>query len=172
VTERGTIDLAQLSLSPGQGRSLEPELLLDPIHLGRQDYVPGEAQDARLDVSRTAGEGYALRLRFRTEVSGPCVRCLEEAGLSEEIDAREVDQPRAGDEELRSPYVDEGHLDIRRWADDALVLALPSQPLCREDCKGLCAVCGESLNTADPEQHRHQSSGDSRMAKLRDLKLD
>jgi DUF177 domain-containing protein len=172
VTERGTIDLAQLSLSPGQGRSLEPELLLDPIHLGGQDYVPGEAHDARLDVSRTAGEGYALRLRFRTEVSGPCVRCLEEAGLSEEIDAREVDQPRTGDEELRSPYVREGHLDVRRWADDALVLALPAQPLCREDCKGLCPECGESLNDADPAEHEHESSGDPRMAKLKDLKLE
>ena len=70
------------------------------------------------------------------------------------IDAREVDQPRAEDEELRSPYVSDGELDVGRWANDALVLALPSQPLCRPDCAGLCAVCGESLNDADPEAHR------------------
>jgi uncharacterized protein len=44
--------------------------------------------------------------------------------------------------------------------------------LCREDCAGLCAVCGESLNDADPEDHRHGGGGDPRMAKLRDLKLD
>jgi uncharacterized protein len=53
-----------------------------------------------------------------------------------------------------------------------VVLALPAQPLCREDCAGLCPVCGESLNDADPEAHNHPSSGDPRMAKLRDLKLD
>jgi uncharacterized protein len=125
----------------------------------------------RLDVSRTSS-GYALRLRYEAELSGPCVRCLEPARLELKVDAREVDQPSAGDEELRSPYVSEGRLELKRWANDALVLGLPSQPLCREDCAGLCAVCGESLNDADPEDHRHGGGGDPRMAKLRDLKLD
>jgi uncharacterized protein len=46
------------------------------------------------------------------------------------------------------------------------------QPLCREDCAGLCAVCGESLNDTDPEAHRHSQGGDPRMAKLRELKLE
>jgi DUF177 domain-containing protein len=172
VTERGSIELAGLSLSPGQARSLEPDLRLEPIRLGGQDYLPDQPVAPRLDVSRTAGGGYALRLRYRTALSGPCVRCLEEAGLETEVDAREVDQPIAGDEELRSPYVDHGRLAAERWANDALVLSLPSQPLCREDCKGLCSVCGESLNDADPAEHRHQSTGDPRMAKLRDLRLE
>ena len=53
-----------------------------------------------------------------------------------------------------------------------MVLALPAQPLCREDCEGLCAVCGESLNDAPEGAHDHPSGGDPRMAKLKDLKLD
>ena len=89
-----------------------------------------------------------------------------------EIDAREVDQPPSRDEELRSPYVSEGNLEVDRWANDALVLALPAKPLCRPDCAGLCAVCGESLNDSAPEAHKHNTGGDPRMAKLRDLKLD
>ena len=88
------------------------------------------------------------------------------------IDAREVDQPATGDDELRSPYVSDGELDVEHWANDALVLALPEKPLCRADCAGLCGVCGESLNDADPEAHRHETGGDPRMAKLRDLKLE
>jgi uncharacterized protein len=48
---------------------------------------------------------------------------------------------------------------------------MPNQPLCREDCAGLCAVCGESLNDADPEAHRH-GGADPRMAKLKDLRLE
>jgi uncharacterized protein len=141
------------------------------VALGGQGYdADGGGSEARLDVSRTS-TGYALRLRFSTELAGPCVRCLEAAVLSVEIDAREVDQP-ATDEELRSPYVSDGELDVERWANDAMVLALPAQPLCRADCAGLCPVCGESLNDADPEEHRHQTGGDPRMAKLRDLKLD
>jgi uncharacterized protein len=170
--EGGIVDLERLALSSGQARELDLELGLDPIELGGEAYEPaGGGAEARLDVSRTSS-GYALRLRFGTELTGPCVRCLEPATTNLEVDAREVDQPPSRDDELRSPYVLDGNLDVGRWANDALVLALPSQPLCRPDCAGLCGVCGESLNDADPEAHRHQQSGDPRMAKLRELKLD
>jgi uncharacterized protein len=170
--EGGIVDLERLALSSGQARALDLEVGLEPIELGGQSYAPaGSSSEARLDISRTS-TGYALRLRFASELTGPCVRCLEPGTNRIEVDAREVDQPPTRDEELRSPYVSEGNLDVGRWANDALVLALPAQPLCRADCAGLCAVCGESLNDADPEAHRHEQSGDPRMAKLRDLKLE
>ena len=170
--EGGIVDLERLSLASGQARAFDLEIALDPIELGGQEYEPAAGgADARLDVSRTSS-GYALRLCFATELSGPCVRCLEPAATEIRIDAREVDQPPSRDDELRSPYVSDGNLDVRRWANDAVVLALPEQPLCRPDCAGLCAVCGESLNEADPEAHRHDQGGDPRMAKLRDLKLE
>jgi len=170
--EGGIVDLERLALSSGQARALDLEIDLDPIELAGQAYAPaGGGGEARLDVSRTS-TGFALRLRFSTELTGPCVRCLEEAATDLEIDSREVDQGGTADEELRSPYVSDGDLDLGRWANDALVLAFPSQPLCRDDCAGLCSVCGESLNDADPKEHRHSQGGDPRMAKLRDLKLD
>ena len=170
--EAGIVDLQLLSLSPGQARALDLEVPLEPVELGGQTYESaGGGTEARLDVSRTS-TGYALRLRYETELAGPCVRCLEPARLELAVDAREVDQPSARDEELRSPYVEEARLDLVRWANDAMVLGLPPQPLCREDCAGLCAVCGASLNDADPEAHRHGGGGDPRMAKLRDLKLE
>jgi uncharacterized protein len=170
--EGGKVDLERLALSHGQARVLDLEVGLEPIELGGQTYAPaGEGSEARLDVSRTT-TGYALRLRFSSQLNGPCVRCLEEAATDLEIDTREVDQGGTADEELRSPYVSEGNLDLDRWANDALVLAFPAQPLCRSDCAGLCSVCGESLNDADSETHRHDQGGDPRMAKLRDLKLD
>jgi uncharacterized protein len=170
--EGGIVDLERLALSHGQARALDLEVGLEPIELGGQTYSPaGGGSEARLDVSRTS-TGYALRLRFSSQLTGPCVRCLEEATADVEIDTREIDQGGTDDEELRSPYVSEGNLDLDRWANDALVLAFPSQPLCRDDCAGLCSVCGESLNDADPEAHKHDTGGDPRMAKLRDLKLD
>ena len=168
----GSVDLERLALSSGQARALDLEIALDAIELGGQEYAPaGGGVDARLDVSRTS-TGYALRLRFSPELTGPCVRCLEPAATELRIDAREIDQPTSRDEELLSPYVTDGELDVGRWANDAVVLALPEQPLCRPDCAGLCAVCGESLNDADPEAHRHSQGGDPRMAKLKDLRLE
>lgn len=166
-----TIDLERLGLSSGQAKRVELDIPLDPIHLGGQTYDADGLTRARLDASRTT-TGHALRLRLEPSLQGPCVRCLEDSVFALQIDAREVDQPSARDEELQSPYVSDGELDVEHWANDAVVLALPAKPICHEDCAGLCAVCGESLNDAEPGAHDHPSGGDPRMAKLKDLKLD
>jgi uncharacterized protein len=170
LSEQATsIDLSRLSLSFGEAATVHVPLRPRPLELGGQEYGPDpEAVDARVDVSRTSS-GYALRLRFGLRLEGPCQRCLEEAGTELEIDAREVDQASAGDEELTSPYVEAEQLDVERWAQDAIALGLPAQILCRADCGGLCPVCGESLNDAEPEAHQHETGGDPRWAKLREL---
>ena len=163
-------DVGQLGLSSGEGRSIRLEVPVDPFDFGGQRYeVEGGQVDARLDVSHTVS-GYAFRLRFDAALEGPCVRCLETADQGVDVDAREIDQPDGG-EELSSPYFDEGHLDTRAWARDALALALPAQIVCRDDCAGLCAICGENLNTAGPE-HAHEPEPDPRWAALRELRLD
>jgi uncharacterized protein len=166
------IDLARMTLSHGEGRRLDLPVRLGPLELAGQTYavVPASVQ-ARLDVSRPSG-GYAFRLRFPLRIEGPCMRCLEGAAMETEADAREVAHENTDDEELRSPYVEDDELDLGRWAHDAAVLAIPTQFLCREDCAGLCPVCGESLNNADPEAHQHQQASDPRWAKLQELKLD
>jgi uncharacterized protein len=167
-----TIDLGRLSLAYGEGARLDLGVGLDPLELGGQAYVPAAgAVDARLDVSRQSN-GFAFRLRFPLSVEGPCMRCLDAAAVETEVDAREVDQSDTEDEELRSPYVADDRLELGRWAHDAAVLAVPTQILCRPDCAGLCPVCGESLNDADPAAHEHDAGGDPRWAKLRELKLE
>jgi DUF177 domain-containing protein len=166
------VDLGRLSLSHGEGARLDISVRLDPLELGGQTYAPaGNAVDARLDVSRPTN-AYAFRLRFPLHVEGPCMRCLEPAAVETEVDAREIDQSNTEDEELRSPYVVEGDLDLGRWAHDAAVLAMPTRILCRPDCAGLCPVCGESLNDANPADHQHGTMPDPRWAKLDQLKLD
>jgi uncharacterized protein len=164
-------DLSSLRLTTGEGRKLELSVAPGPFELAGEAYtVEPRLLDARLDVSKTTGSGYALRLRFEAELAGPCMRCLSPAGPRFEIEAREVSQPGAG-EELESPYVEQGVLDLRSWAHDALALALPAQILCRPDCAGLCPVCGADLNDAGPE-HQHEPTPDPRWAKLSELKFD
>jgi uncharacterized protein len=168
-----SIDLGQLALVPGDGRRLEVEVVPGSLTIGGQSYEPEmRTAPARLDVSRTAA-GYAFRLRFAVDLAGPCVRCLTDAAVRIEVDAREVDQPGSDDEELESPYVEGDELDLSGWAHDALALAMPLRFLCREDCAGLCPACGQSLNDADPAEHEHgRQGGDPRWAPLRELKLD
>lgn len=171
-TQTTIVDLARLNLAYGEGMRLDLPARLDPLELGGQTYeATDESVDARLDVSRQS-DGYALRLRFPFRLEGPCMRCLEVAVVEAEVDAREVDQHDTDDEELRSPYVVDDDLDLGRWAHDAAVLATPTRVLCRPDCAGLCPVCGESLNDADPAAHEHGSAPDPRWQKLRQLKLE
>ena len=162
-----TFDLSTLTLRPGDGRRIDLSVAIDDLTLAGQRYTGGDVP-VRVDVSRTT-TGWALRMRFEARLRGPCMRCLEQADRGLEVDAREVDQPGGG-EELESPYLDGDELDLRAWARDALALALPAQVVCRDDCRGLCAICGENLNEA-PE-HQHEREPDPRWAKLSELKLD
>lgn len=165
-----SLDLARLSLSSGEARRLELEVPAEPFRYGGQRYeVSPNPVDVVLDISRTTGSGWALRLRFEAMVEGPCMRCLAPASPSVEVDSREIEQPGGGDE-LSSPYVTDGELDIVAWGRDALALAMPAQITCRPDCLGLCAQCGANLN--DDPGHRHEQEPDKRWAKLSELKFD
>ena len=167
-----SLDLARYALRSGEGRRLDLDANPGRVELGGHRYgVAGGAVPMRIDLSRTVS-GYAMRMRFTAHVSGPCMRCLEEADIAVEVDAREVDQGGTEDEELRSPYVEGDELDLAAWAHDALALALPAKLLCRPDCRGLCPVCGESLNEADPAAHEHEAAPDPRWEKLRELRLE
>lgn len=163
-------DLGQLALSSGEGRRLELEVPFQSFDFGGQRYGPRDEQvPAVLDVARTT-HGWSLRLRGEVALEGPCMRCLEAAHPAVVVDSREIDQPGGG-EDLSSPYLSEDELDLSGWLRDAAALALPAQIVCGEDCLGLCAVCGENLNTAGPE-HAHELEPDPRWAALRELKLD
>jgi uncharacterized protein len=172
VTPTTILELSRLALAHGEGRRLELPVRLDPFELGGQTYVAvPDTPTVRLEVSRPSN-GYALHLAFGVHIEGPCMRCLEPAALDLEVDAREIDQANTDDPELRSPYVTDDELDIGRWAHDATALALPTRLLCRTDCAGLCPVCGESLNDADPADHEHGETKDPRWAALDNLKLE
>jgi uncharacterized protein len=164
-------ELGRLGLTSGEGRRLDLHVHVERFEFGNESYaVIPELVPVRVDVSRTTGNGWVLRLRFTAELHGPCMRCLEPASPRFEVDAREVQQPGGG-EELSSPYLDDaGDLDLEAWARDALALALPGQIACREDCRGLCPQCGANLNR-DPE-HAHERDPDPRWAKLSEIRFD
>jgi uncharacterized protein len=185
-----TFDLGGLRLSTGEGRRLDLGVVLEPFSLGGERYaVEPSPVPVRLDVSRTTGDGYAMRLRFEASLVGPCMRCLDPASPVFIVDAREVSQPneartrgdvaRRGrarqrddsDDELVSPYVEDGVLDLRGWARDALALSLPANILCREDCAGLCPMCGANLNEAGPA-HQHEREPDPRWEALSKLRFE
>lgn len=163
------LDLRRVRLRPGEELSDSQEVEIAPIELGGQRYVAvPEKVSADLTVTRTTS-GMFFRLRLGVRLHGPCFRCLEDAALDQAVDVREYQAEAAhGDEELTSPYVVDGRLDLSGWGRDSIVLALPDKILCREDCAGLCPVCGRNLNR-EPHGHEGEES-DPRWAALAELR--
>ena len=165
------IPIRGLRLRPGEEHRATVELDLEPFVLGGETYaaVPRPTR-AELVVQRAAS-GDVFQIAFSTKLEGPCMRCLAEARVPVDVDAREYEasDPRA-DEELRSEYVSDGELDAGAWARDQVALAVPVQILCRSDCAGLCPVCGKDLNV---QPHAHaEAAVDPRWAALEALRTE
>ena len=113
-------------------------------------------------------EGVLVSGSATVEVRGECVRCLGD--VSDELDVAiqelYVYPGVEPDDDLASRL--EGDLiDLEPLLRDEVVLDLPFQPLCRDDCAGLCVECGANLN--DDPGHRHEARLDPRWDALRGL---
>jgi uncharacterized protein len=164
-----TLDLRSLRVRPGEQFRDEQSIELEPFELGGQRYLPvPSAVPAELTLTR-ASTGTVFELRFHARLQGPCFRCLDDAVLDVDVDAREYQAESPGvDEELQTAYVQDEKLDLTTWARDAIALELPDKILCRPDCAGLCPVCGKNLND---EPHDHgEPEPDSRWAALAELR--
>ena len=164
-----TFDLRQAKLRPGEEYRDEQEIALSPFELGGQRYLPvPENVSAELVINRGTS-GTTFDLKFPVRLHGPCYRCLEDAVLDLSIHAREYQATSPGEsDELRTPYVADNQLRLSDWARDAIAVELPEQILCREDCAGLCAVCGENLNE-NPHDHDEEQA-DPRWSVLEELR--
>jgi uncharacterized protein len=164
-----TFNLRTVRLQSGEQFRDVKEVELEPLELGGQHYVPiPEKPEAALTLTRMSS-GLLMELEFAVRLVGPCMRCLADAAVPLEENGREYQATSPGEsDELTTPYVDEDKLDLSAWARDVVALALPDKILCREDCAGLCAICGRDLAT-DPHEHEEAES-DPRWAKLAELK--
>ena len=90
-----------------------------------------------------------LRVTVFGTYVGTCDRCLEEAVIPLQSELKTVVTLSASEDE--SVYVENGRIDLELTAYDALVLEVPLQILCREDCRGLGPSCGKNLNDGDCE---------------------
>ena len=169
-------------------RSLDPRsgLVLDTHNLGRR---AGTMKEVRTSVDAPADMGIAvigvppgspieldLRLESvvegvlvtgiaRVTVQGECVRCLGEISDDLEIDIQELFvYPGSEATEDEASRLEGDLIDLEPLVRDGVVLDLPFQPLCQEDCQGLCPECGANLN-ADPD-HSHAEPIDPRWGDL------
>ena len=116
-------------------------------------------------------EGVLVTGTVTAPLEGECARCLEEVRDEVTAEVTELfvhdDEPAADGDEDEVSRLQGDLLDLEPVLRDAVVLALPFQPLCRDDCPGLCAECGARL--ADDPDHGHGEPVDPRWAALQGL---
>jgi len=113
-------------------------------------------------------EGVLVTGLATVELRGECVRCLGEVSDSLEVDIQELFvYPESDADEDEASRLEGDLLDLEPLLRDGVVLDLPFQPLCREDCLGLCVDCGANLN--DDPDHTHEQPLDPRWEALRRL---
>jgi len=162
------LDTRELGRRPGSLRRVSRSVPA-PADLGIGVLGVPEGSPVDLDLRLEAVmEGVLVTGTARAGLEGECVRCL--GPISEEIavDLQELyvydDRDHDPDEEDEVSMLQDDLVDLEPLLREALVLALPFQPVCRDDCPGLCAECGARL--ADEPDHHHDAPIDPRWASL------
>jgi uncharacterized protein len=146
-----------------------------PADLGIEVLSVPEGSPVELDLRLEAVmEGVLVTGTASVDLTGECARCLEVISDHTVADFQELFVYDDGDTDPRDTEQDddvsrlEGDLvDLEPLLRDAVVLSLPFQPLCRDDCPGLCVECGARL--ADDPDHQHDEVIDPRWAALQEL---
>jgi uncharacterized protein len=148
-------------LKVGTPRRVKASLPLD-VRLS-DSAIGGEVRVAA-ELESTGGV-VEVNLEASAEALLRCVRCASERTALITVGARRLFGSVPDEDGYR--LEDGAFVDLEPLIRDELALALPTSPLCRPDCRGLCPTCGADLNTAPCGGHRVET--DSPFAALRDL---
>jgi uncharacterized protein len=166
------LDTRELGRRPGSMKRLRRPV---PAPDGFGLELIGVPQGATVDLDlrlESVMEGVLVSGTATMPVEGECGRCLDPVGETVVVDVQELfaypdstsDATSTEDEVSR---LQGDFLDLEPVLRDAVVLALPANPLCREDCPGLCSECGEHWDEL-PSDHTHEQV-DPRWAALQQV---
>ncbi len=168
------IDLANVGTTPKK-----IDLAFDPseIDLDGEDVTLIGKTEFSGETRRIGGKAH-VRGTIGADISLDCTRCLEPVAkhfaisfddvfidASEETDVEEIE---IGEEQLDESLVLDGKIDMAEVVREQILLAMPEQVLCRQDCKGLCPKCGANRNLIDCKCADDEI--DPRWAALKNLK--
>ena len=173
------LDTVELGRRPGSMRRLQRTVQV-AHDLGTEVIAVKAGTDIELDVRlESVMEGVLVSGTASALATGECVRCLDPLEQQLEVTFQELyvypekkrrdgrphqgegDEAEADEYELQDDLV-----DLEPVLTDAMVTALPFQPVCTPNCPGLCPQCG--IRLADEPEHQHDDV-DPRWAALKDL---
>jgi uncharacterized protein len=160
-----TFDTHEMGRRPGTEKSFTREVPA-PADLGLDVLTVPKGSPIALEVRlECVMEGVLVTGSASATVEGECVRCLNEIEFP--LDVRFQELYVYGEPDEDELALEDDILDLDPVLRDAVVLELPQNPLCSQDCPGLCIECGARL--ADDPDHTHGPAIDPRWSALTEL---
>ncbi len=155
------LDTRELGRRPGTMRMVQRTVAV-PTRTGLDLVAIPDGGELELDLRmESVVEGVLVSGTMRGEARGECSRCLQPLVQPVQVELTELyaypdstTEQTTEEDEIRR--VTDDLIDLTDAVTDAIALELPLQPLCAEDCAGLCAECGVRLAIAEPG-HGHET---------------
>ena len=147
-------------------------LEMEEIRMKSGTYPIVSKEPVHVSVEHIRGKELLIKAETRLTVVIPCDRCLDDVRQEFVLDCTKHVDVGISDAELteeldESNFIDGYHLDVDKLLYNEILSDWPEKVLCREDCKGLCRVCGRNLNTGSCDCE--DPGLDPRMSVVRDL---
>ena len=164
-----TIDLSEFFSDEGKEERIPVHVDLEEFRSRLGSFPITEKAPFELHVTNLQGSKLLVSGECDVTVNTVCDRCLTEvpAGFHIEIEEEIPLSGEASEEDTVTAALDGTSLDVDKLVYDEILVNWPTRVLCREDCKGICSVCGQNLNLGTCSCDR--SVPDPRMAAIRDL---
>ena len=147
-------------------------LEMEEIRLQSGTYPIISKEPVHVRVEHIRGKELLVNAETMIVVAIPCDRCLDDVKREFVLDCAKHVDVGLSDAELteeldESNFIDGYHLDVDKLLSNEILSGWPEKVLCKEDCKGLCPVCGQNLNTKSCDCE--DTGLDPRMSVVRDL---
>ncbi len=166
------IQLSEIMNEANAVRGLRVPIGLDSFEMNGMSYEFRHKDELDLTITNLGNRKLLLDGSAAVTLAVPCDRCLSEVmvtipiSVTKELDFSMTEEERTRDLDETS-YLSGYDLDTDRLVYDEILIGFPMKVLCREDCKGICAVCGANLNKGECGCDR--TVPDPRMAVIRDI---
>jgi uncharacterized protein len=160
-----TVDVYDLMHRPGEMRERSIDIVV-PEGFGNAMIGVKEGSELTVELRmESLHDGILVSADIEGTAAGECGRCLIDIEQAVQVEIQELFAYSS--DEAFEYEVHEDTIDLEPVVRDAVVLSLPFQPVCQEDCLGLCPQCGVRL--LDNPGHKHENAIDPRWAALENL---
>ena len=164
------VELDELFTKENQKQAKQISLDWTMFQSAAGEFPVVESTPVELELLHKGKKRMEVHGKTRIVLAMMCDRCLKDVSVGFEIEfEKEIDCNNLNTEDNSddTQYIVDMKLDIDKIIYDEMLLQWPYKVLCKDDCKGICKVCGHDLNVSDCGCDRVVP--DPRMAAIQDI---